>query len=98
MKKLTLLVLTLSLPGIFVACKEKQAVADEENVIHASLISMEKEYVHCIQLIHSFLPYVDNWAICDGIAPTPEGEAPARKRRKHPSPSTFRPISISCVV
>ncbi len=41
----------------------------EENVIHASLISMEKEYSHCIQLIHSFLPYVDNWAICDGIAP-----------------------------
>ena len=37
MKKLTLLVLTLSLPGLFVACKEKQAVADEENVIHVQI-------------------------------------------------------------
>ena len=40
----------------------------EENYIHALLIS-ELEYSECIFRINSFLPYVDNWGVCDGLRP-----------------------------
>ncbi len=41
----------------------------EENNLHAFLVSEIKDYTHCVELLHRFLPYVDNWATCDGIRP-----------------------------
>ena len=41
----------------------------EENVLHASLISICKDYRKTLSLLESFLPYVDNWAVSDGISP-----------------------------
>lgn len=41
----------------------------EENNLHAFLISEIKDYKKCVEQLQQFLPYVDNWATCDGIRP-----------------------------
>lgn len=37
----------------------------EENQLHAFLIAEEKDFEISIQKISRFLPYIDNWAVCD---------------------------------
>jgi len=39
----------------------------EENLLHAMLICLEKDFDCQIDLLSVFLPYVDNWAVCDAI-------------------------------
>ena len=41
----------------------------DENMLHALLISEVKDYEECIRLTDSFLPFVDNWAVCDIMSP-----------------------------
>ncbi|MDO5155118.1 MAG: DNA alkylation repair protein [Eubacteriales bacterium] len=41
----------------------------EENNLHAFLIEGIKDYEWCIAELDAFLPYVDNWATCDSMAP-----------------------------
>lgn len=41
----------------------------EENILHAYIINDIKEYSKCVQLLDAFLPYVDNWAVCDVLNP-----------------------------
>lgn len=41
----------------------------EENNLHAFLIEMIKDYEECVEALDIFLPYVDNWATCDMMAP-----------------------------
>ena len=41
----------------------------DENMLHSLLISQVKDYEECIRLTDSFLPYVDNWAVCDIMSP-----------------------------
>ena len=41
----------------------------EENQLHAFILSEEKDFARCIERIEAFLPYVDNWATCDQMAP-----------------------------
>ena len=41
----------------------------EENMLHGIIISNMKEYEKVIINLEKFLPYVDNWAICDSISP-----------------------------
>jgi len=41
----------------------------EENNLHAFLIEKIKDYDICIQELDRFLPYVNNWATCDCMAP-----------------------------
>ena len=41
----------------------------EENQLHAFLIEQEKDFDACLALVNRFLPYVDNWATCDQLAP-----------------------------
>ncbi|HAL63243.1 MAG TPA: DNA alkylation repair protein [Clostridiales bacterium] len=41
----------------------------EENNLHAFLISQIPDFDECIEKLNEFLPYVDNWATCDGIRP-----------------------------
>ena len=41
----------------------------EEDLIHVRIISEMKNYDECIDSIKSFLPYIDNWAICDSLIP-----------------------------
>lgn len=41
----------------------------EENQLHAILLSAIKDYDLCLREVERFLPYVDNWATCDGLRP-----------------------------
>lgn len=41
----------------------------DENILHSLLVSEIKDYDECIREVEHFLPYVDNWAVCDIMAP-----------------------------
>ncbi len=41
----------------------------DENQLHAFIISEQKDFNICINLVEVFLPYVDNWATCDQLLP-----------------------------
>lgn len=41
----------------------------DENMLHGLLISEMKDYEECIKEVDKFLPYVDNWAVCDIMSP-----------------------------
>lgn len=41
----------------------------EENNLHGFLICRIKDFERCVTEIEEFLPYVDNWATCDGLRP-----------------------------
>ena len=41
----------------------------DENMLHGILMSEMKNYEACIEAVDIFLPYVDNWAVCDIMSP-----------------------------
>ena len=41
----------------------------EENNLHAFLIEQIPDFEECLFAINKFLPFVDNWATCDGLSP-----------------------------
>ena len=41
----------------------------EENQLHAFLIAEIRDYERCLREVERFLPFVDNWATCDGLRP-----------------------------
>lgn len=41
----------------------------EENLLHAILLSGEKDFDAALSGVEAFLPYVDNWAVCDAFSP-----------------------------
>lgn len=41
----------------------------DEDMLHAAMISEEKDYDKCMDEVKAFLPYVDNWAVCDTLLP-----------------------------
>lgn len=41
----------------------------DENMLHGILISEIRDYASCMELTDAFLPYVDNWAVCDTMSP-----------------------------
>ena len=41
----------------------------EENNLHAFIIAKYNDFNTCIDAVDRFLPYVDNWATCDGLRP-----------------------------
>ena len=41
----------------------------DENILHSILISRTKPVETCMKEIEVFLPYVDNWAVCDTLRP-----------------------------
>ncbi|WP_277283746.1 DNA alkylation repair protein [Sneathia sanguinegens] len=41
----------------------------DENMLHGLLISEIKDYDKCIKAVDKFLPFVDNWAVCDIMSP-----------------------------
>ena len=41
----------------------------EEDMLHAFLIERVNDYEQALTQINRFLPYVDNWAICDSLVP-----------------------------
>lgn len=49
----------------------------EENILHGLLVSQPMPYEETMAYLEDFLPYVDNWAVCDLISP--------QAFRKHPA-------------
>ena len=41
----------------------------DENLLHGAIISESKNFENCIKLLDNFLPFIDNWAVCDTISP-----------------------------
>ena len=41
----------------------------DENMLHAILISGIKDFNDCLAKTKAFLPYIDNWAVCDSLSP-----------------------------
>ena len=41
----------------------------DENMLHGVLLSGIKDFEQCLFETERFLPYIDNWAVCDTISP-----------------------------
>ena len=41
----------------------------EENCLHAALINQMKDYGACVSALEQFMPFIDNWAVCDAVNP-----------------------------
>lgn len=41
----------------------------DENMLHGLLLSEKNDYDACLYEVERFLPYVDNWAVCDIMSP-----------------------------
>jgi len=41
----------------------------EENQVHLFVLERIKDFDECLYRIEQFLPYIDNWAVCDGKSP-----------------------------
>lgn len=41
----------------------------EEDFIHVLILNEMKDYNECIDAVKKFVPYIDNWAVCDSLMP-----------------------------
>lgn len=41
----------------------------DENMLHGLIVSENKDWNECMKQVEEFLPYVDNWAVCDIMSP-----------------------------
>lgn len=41
----------------------------DENMLHGLIVSEMKDFGQCIKATEAFLPYIDNWAVCDIMSP-----------------------------
>jgi len=41
----------------------------EENMVHSLIFDCMKDYEETIRLLDEFLPYINNWAVCDTMKP-----------------------------
>lgn len=41
----------------------------DEDLLHALLIAEEKDFARCLEETEAFLPFIDNWAVCDIFSP-----------------------------
>lgn len=41
----------------------------DENMLHGLLVSEIRDFDECVKEVDKFLPYVDNWAVCDIMSP-----------------------------
>ncbi|MDO4940692.1 MAG: DNA alkylation repair protein [Erysipelotrichaceae bacterium] len=41
----------------------------EENLLHGFLIEQIKDYDKCLYELEKFIPYIDNWSVCDTCKP-----------------------------
>lgn len=48
----------------------------DEDMLHGILLNEERDYADAVRLLDAFLPHVDNWAVCDVLAPKAFGSHP----------------------
>lgn len=46
----------------------------EENALHGLILAEGKDYNECVAALDRWLPYVDNWAVCDTVKPKAFGK------------------------
>lgn len=46
----------------------------EENILHSIILSEIKDYEEAVKAVDAFLPFVDNWAVCDTLKPKAFGK------------------------
>lgn len=67
----------------------------DENMLHATLLGGIKDFDRCLTQVEDFLPYVDNWAVCDCLSP-----AVFRRHRPQLLPQVLRwvesPAEYTC--
>lgn len=51
----------------FIACLPHKYY--DENILHSVLLCDIKDIDECIKAVDSFLPYINNWAVCDILSP-----------------------------
>lgn len=51
----------------FIACLPHKYY--DENILHSVLLCDIKDIEECIKAVDSFLPYINNWAVCDILSP-----------------------------
>lgn len=56
-------------PGCVEFLKQLPHTYYDENILHALLVAEIKDYEVCVKEVERFLPYVDNWAVCDIFSP-----------------------------
>ncbi len=54
----------------------------DENILHALLIASIQDYDACMEAVEAFLPYIDNWAVCDCLSPKVFGKHKAELLQK----------------
>ncbi|MBR5942911.1 MAG: DNA alkylation repair protein, partial [Clostridia bacterium] len=68
----------------------------EENLLHGFLVERVRGFGECLAEVERFLPFVDNWAVCDCVTPKalkkdlPRLEAKAREWLASERPYTVR--------
>lgn len=68
----------------------------EENHLHSFIIGATRDFDTCVAQLDRFLPYVDNWAVCDSLRPVSFGKNLLRLSEKikvwltSPHPYTVR--------
>lgn len=41
----------------------------DENMLHAAILCNIRDFDAALKMVEDFLPYVDNWAVCDALSP-----------------------------
>lgn len=41
----------------------------DENMLHGLMINQQTDFQRCLQKVEDFLPWIDNWAVCDSLLP-----------------------------
>lgn len=54
----------------------------DENLLHGMLIAEMKDFDQCLEAMECFLPFVDNWAVCDTTSPKVLGKQKERLMKK----------------
>lgn len=54
----------------------------DENLLHSILLGGMKDFESCMNAVEAFLPYVDNWAVCDTLRPVSFKKHPAELMEK----------------
>lgn len=53
----------------------------EENLLHGCCIEAVRDFDACVAALDVFLPFVDNWAVCDCMSPKVLGKQPQKLLR-----------------
>ena len=40
-----------------------------KNILHGCILSLYKDYEQAVDGVGAFLPYIDNWPVCDLLSP-----------------------------